>query len=397
MPYFTELPDATIDLTASTPTLDLGTSLLLNQLHGSLSFDQYDVAANEATTLNPGDTVSLVDTNGSPALSGGTYAGTGTLSSATASSTIIGASLTIQLNPISGSYIVGDDGRVHFLTDTPLDTDHISISITGIIGLIPINLASVNISDIGSSLIGGDLVLALVQGLLDTLVVNTAYDPNAPLSLTSTEVFPCFAAGTIIDTPRGPVPVESLSVGDAILTRDHGAQTIRWIGRRHFSAAQLAASPAMVPIRINAGALGPGIPSADLIVSPQHRILVRSQIADRMFGASEILVAACQLTAIPGIQAATDLTEIEYLHILLDRHEVIHANGTETESLLLATQTIRILPIAALREILSVFLGLRSGAPAITGARPLVAGRKGRQLARRHLLKNKPMTVSPAG
>ncbi len=97
-----------------------------------------------------------------------------------------------------------------------------------------------------------------------------------------------------------------------------------------------------------AGALGPGHPARPLVVSPQHRILVRSAIAQRMFGSAEVLVAAKQLLSLDGIDVAQDLETVEYFHILFDRHEIVFAKGTETESLYTGPQALR--GIAAPRE-----------------------------------------------
>ena len=120
--------------------------------------------------------------------------------------------------------------------------------------------------------------------------------------LTGEPTFVCFRNGTLILTERGNVPVEDLRIGDMVITRDHGAQPLRWIGSRHVDAALLQAFARMRPIRIRAGALGTGLPERDLYVSQQHRVLVASAIAQRMFGAAEILVAAKHLTEIAGIE-----------------------------------------------------------------------------------------------
>src|SRR6056297_2625673 len=90
----------------------------------------------------------------------------------------------------------------------------------------------------------------------------------------------CFTAGTMIDTPLGPRPVERLAAGDAVLTLDHGAQPLLWAGGSAFDAAALRARPRLTPIRIPAGALGPGNLSRDTLVSPQHRLLLRDWRAE---------------------------------------------------------------------------------------------------------------------
>ncbi|MDO5632512.1 MAG: Hint domain-containing protein [Paracoccus sp. (in: a-proteobacteria)] len=201
----------------------------------------------------------------------------------------------------------------------------------------------------------------------------------------------CFTAGVMIDTPQGPVRVESLNVGDLVLTRDHGAQPLRWIGRRRLGGAELAAAPNLRPIRIAAGAIAPGVPDADLVVSPQHRVLVRSQIAQRMFGTNEVLVAAKQLCALDGIDCADDLPEVEYIHLLFDRHEVVISNGAETESLYTGAEAMRAVGPAAQAEIFTLFPELRHRDDALPAARVLVPGRMGRKLASRHAQNRRPL------
>src|SRR5690606_11803499 len=128
----------------------------------------------------------------------------------------------------------------------------------------------------------------------------------------------CFATGTLIDTDRGPRPVHLLRVGDMIRTRDHGMQPLRWLGGRQLSASELAGQTRLHPIRVAAGALGPGMPARDLTVSPQHRLLVRSAIAERMTGAPEVLIAAVHLLGHPGIERIAAET-IGYWHLMFAR------------------------------------------------------------------------------
>ncbi|KRW97185.1 hypothetical protein AQY21_05000 [Paracoccus sp. MKU1] len=105
------------------------------------------------------------------------------------------------------------------------------------------------------------------------------------------------------------------------------------------------------------------MPTGDLVVSPQHRILARSHIAQTMFGTAEVLVAAKQLLALDGIEIAEDLSEVEYYHILFDHHEIVFSNGAETESLYTGAEALRVVGPAAAQEILALFPELR-GAPA---------------------------------
>ncbi|MEX5728207.1 hypothetical protein Ga0609869_001560 [Rhodovulum iodosum] len=142
----------------------------------------------------------------------------------------------------------------------------------------------------------------------------------------------CFAAGTRIDTPEGPVPVETLAPGDRIQTKDDGVQEILWVGQRRMSGARLYAMPQLRPIRIRSGALGAERPEGDLIVSPQHRVLVRGRAAEVLFQTPEVLVAAGDLLNDRTILVDHTLSEVTYVHLMLERHQIVWANGVETES-----------------------------------------------------------------
>ncbi len=194
---------------------------------------------------------------------------------------------------------------------------------------------------------------------------------------------PCFAAGTLIETDRGEVAVEDLRRGDRVWTRDGGFQAITWAGGRRLDALALAAWPRLRPIRISAGALGAGTPARDLMVSPQHRILVRSKIAGRMFGEDEVLVAARHLVGLPGIAVAEDMTEVHYVHILLGAHAVVRSNGAETESLFPGAEAMKGVAPEARAEIVMLFPELAASA-APEPARPLPKGSQARKLAERH-------------
>lgn len=199
----------------------------------------------------------------------------------------------------------------------------------------------------------------------------------------------CFARGTMIATDRGEVAVEDLRSGDLVQTRDHGLQEIRWMDSQTLSAATLEAAAHLRPIRISAGALGENTPTRDLIVSPQHRMLVRSRIAQKMFGTDEVLVAAKQLLLIDGIDVAENLDGVEYYHFLFDDHEVVIANGAESESLHTGPQALHTLGKAARAEIFEIFPQLAEVDYKAQSARTLASGRMGRRLAHRHAQNNK--------
>lgn len=225
-----------------------------------------------------------------------------------------------------------------------------------------------------------------------TLTSVTPFGTNTVLNSTisfNPSIFdievPCFTAGTLIRTPGGLRAVEDLKAGDLVTTADRGAQPIRWIKARHIPPWALNALPRLRPIRIAAGALGNGSPRNDLLISPQHRILVRSKITKRMFDAAEVLVAAKHLLGLPGISLANDVDEVTYLHFLCDRHEVVFANGAPTETLLAGQIAMRSLDRDSLAEIQSLFPDLAAHENGLLRpARPLVHGRQGRAMAKRH-------------
>lgn len=157
---------------------------------------------------------------------------------------------------------------------------------------------------------------------------------------------PCFVAGTLIATPHGDKRVEELEPGDMVLTHDNGPQPLRWSGRR-----VVPAQDAFAPIRIAADTFGQ---HGELLLSPQHRVLIRDALAELLFGDTEVLVAAkdlindCSVRRIEG-------GEVEYVHLLFDRHEVIFSEGLATESFLPGPQTTRSFEAELVREICTLF------------------------------------------
>jgi len=167
---------------------------------------------------------------------------------------------------------------------------------------------------------------------------------------------PCFASGTLIETSQGLVRVEDLKAGDQVLTYDNGLRPICWIGSRDLSATTLEDKPHLKPIVIRADALGPGYPRRDLIVSPQHRVLVSSAIAKRMFDCQDVLLPAKKLLPLSGVDILDDLSGgVQYHHILFDQHEIIWSNGTPTESLFLGPLALQAIPPEAQQEIKELF------------------------------------------
>lgn len=141
---------------------------------------------------------------------------------------------------------------------------------------------------------------------------------------TNTDPFPvCFVKGTLIDTERGPVPIESLVIGDKVVC-SNGLRAVKWIGWRHYHAVALRTATqraACMPVRIYAGALGDQEPSQDLRVSPWHHLYIDG-----------VLVRANDLVNGKSIVQETHLGAFSYYHVELDQFDVIRAHGVFSES-----------------------------------------------------------------
>ncbi|SLN31642.1 hypothetical protein ROG8370_01271 [Roseovarius gaetbuli] len=142
----------------------------------------------------------------------------------------------------------------------------------------------------------------------------------------------CFTPGTRIETPDGPRLVEELREGDRVQTKDNGAEEIQWIGSRRMTGARLFAMPKLRPIRLRAGALGIDRPDAELLVSPEHRLLVQGDVARALFNTTEVLVMARDLVNNDTVTVDLSSREVTYVHLLLPCHQILWANGVETES-----------------------------------------------------------------
>jgi len=186
-------------------------------------------------------------------------------------------------------------------------------------------------------------------------------------------VIPCFTPGCQILTIFGEVAVEDLAVGDLVMTRDHGYQPIRWIGRRDLGADELAANSAFYPICIPKGAFGADMPERDLVVSPQHRILMHGAKAEILFGEHEVLMAATHLVGFEGIHRSRPQT-VSYIHILFDEHEIVRSDGAWTESFQPGPQTLGAMDAAQQAELLSLFPELSRGLASYGAARRSLRG-----------------------
>jgi Ca2+-binding RTX toxin-like protein len=236
----------------------------------------------------------------------------------------------------------------------------------------------------------GDTLQLTSDVTLDDITFSNLDDVNGGLSGTFTmadgtvvsfteiENIICFTPGTRILTAQGERLIETLREGDMVVTRDHGLRPIRWIGKR-----RVPGKGRFAPVRVGANALDGA--RGCLLVSPQHRILFTGYRAELLFGASEVLVPAKHL--IDGHEVVQrDVDEVTYIHLMLDRHEVIYAEGIATESFHAGDVGLDAVDDAAREELFTIFPDLR--------AAPYRHGKTARPCLRAHearLLKSGPL------
>ncbi|MFN4170462.1 MAG: Hint domain-containing protein [Pseudorhodobacter sp.] len=172
-------------------------------------------------------------------------------------------------------------------------------------------------------------------------------------------VTPCFTPGTLIATPKGEVPVESLRPGDRVVTRDNGIQEIRWTGTKAMDWGALTANPHLRPVMIRQGSLGNGLPERDMMVSPNHRVLVANDRTALYFDEHEVLVAAKHLVGARGI-FEVESVGTSYIHFMFDQHEVVLSDGAWTESFQPGDYTLKGMGNAQRNEIFELFPELKT-------------------------------------
>lgn len=133
----------------------------------------------------------------------------------------------------------------------------------------------------------------------------------------------CFTPGTMIDTIDGLRAVEDICRGDLVRTADCGYQPVVLVSR-----CKVAAQGRYAPIRIVRGALGN---TRDLIVSPQHRILVEGWAAELFTGQESVLVPACHLVDGHKVHVLEG-GDVEYIHLGFSGHALVQSEGIWTES-----------------------------------------------------------------
>lgn len=133
----------------------------------------------------------------------------------------------------------------------------------------------------------------------------------------------CFVSGTELMTPSGPVAIEHIAPGDLVLTRDNGSQPVRWAASQTVSGGRRLA-----PIVISAGRYGA---RKDVLVSPQHRVLVTGWQAELLFGEAEVLAPAKALIDDQWVRRVPR-GKVTYHHLLFATHQIVESHGFWSES-----------------------------------------------------------------
>lgn len=196
-------------------------------------------------------------------------------------------------------------------------------------------------------------------------------DTGESFTFRSIEQITCFTLGTLIITARGKIAIENLSVGDRVWTMDAGLQPIAWVGR-----ATVPAWGDLAPILIRKGAMGN---ARDLLVSPQHRMMLDGWQVEMHCGVDEVLAPAKALTN-DGTIRRVEGGDVTYVHIAFDAHQIVVAEGIPSESFFPGSEALNALDQAARNEIFALFPEWQCPAHRPKAARKVITARETRAL-----------------
>jgi autotransporter passenger strand-loop-strand repeat protein len=249
----------------------------------------------------------------------------------TSDGTIIPASLTFELEttaPIvtleSASGDISSSSGTLTVTQAATDADG---------AIVTFSASATDLVD-GTDPVVFSIASGSVFGIGNTLVTASATDASGNVGTTSFDVDvtedgqPCYCPGTLITTDKGDVPVEALTTGDHVLTHAGELRPIKWIGRRSYGSRFVIGRKDILPVRIKAGALGldasgASLPRRDLWISPHHAMYLDG-----------VLIEAKDLLNGVSVVQAEQADDVTYIHIELDSHDVILAEGAWSETFL---------------------------------------------------------------
>jgi microcystin-dependent protein len=229
--------------------------------------------------------------------------------------------------------ITASEGTLHATVGNSLvtvvnfsnDTSHLILS--GSISELNALLGSSGTSDL-SYIDNTPTTVTLTFSLNDNGNTGSGGAQTSPSETATVDVTPCYCPGTLIKTARGEKRVERLKIGDKVMTASGVARPIKWIGRRSYSGRFIQGSKDILPICIRAGALDDNVPKRDLWISPHHAMYFKNG------DLGGVLIEAKDLVNGISIVQAERVAKVEYVHIELETHDVIIAEGALSESYL---------------------------------------------------------------
>ncbi|MBV7409941.1 Ig-like domain-containing protein [Maritimibacter sp. DP1N21-5] len=240
----------------------------------------------------------------------------------------------------------------------------------------------------GSAPVGGSLIVTKDPSNVENGMVEFFDDQGNSVGTMEffniEDVVPCFTPGTLIATPKGEVPVEELREGDRVITRDNGIQDIAWVGHKALDWRALHSSQHLKPVLIKAGALGPNLPERDMMVSPNHRMLVANERTTLYFDEREVLASAKHLVDNEGVMQV-DVKSLTYVHFMFEKHEVVLADGTWSESFQPGDHSLKGVGNAQRQELFELFpeLETREGIDDYVAARRILKKHEAQMLVKK--------------
>ncbi len=318
--FETVLGAVTGDLVAGTQLVSAATATVTNEtvLNGGVVDLFLKGVVATGTTVSSGGTLNI---SGNAVASNTVLSGGSTLTLESAKATISGSltfsgTATLLETALTTSAGVGDQAVNSGFGASGLDTIDLTLISPG--------------ATLSSSTSGGNTIETVTSGgtSISFTFAGTSYAANyftlsndSTTGVQITAGTPCYCPGTLIATETGEVPVETLAIGDLVRTASGALRPVKWIGRRAYGGRFAAGQTQILPVRIAAGAIADGVPARDLFVSPLHAMFIDG-----------VLVPAMQLVNGTSVVQLESVEAVEYVHIELDTHDVILAEGAASET-----------------------------------------------------------------